>query len=143
MRWQPYAAGVPVLSTVSVCQKPCVSLQTGIDFRVENLSKSQTQRCTLSTGIHHPRSVDLALPIREHYIADRSFVCHWWIGPRCGAPPGNAPVLPEGFLVAFTSPLVGSFTCNPKPPETHTGTCDSEPLWVLLFWGILGKPKFD
>ena len=55
-------------------------------------------------------------------------------GPGVRAPPGNA-------LRCYPPHWWRSFTCSPKPPETHTGTCDSEPLWVLVFLWDLGKPE--
>ena len=82
VRWQPYTAGGPILRPVSVSPKPCVSLQMGIDFTVENLSKSQPNAAPFLPTSHHPHSYDFAIPIRGAISRMGALACK----PAAGVP---------------------------------------------------------
>ena len=114
------AAGGPILRPVSVCPKPCVSLQMGVDLFV---LKNQPKK---SNPTLHPVRRHSITPIHRFsashpgalYREPRALACHWpHTGPRCGRPPGKRLIPTRRWGCGFA--------IKPKIPENHSPACCS------------------
>jgi len=101
----------------------------GIDFTVENLSKSQPNAAPFLPTSHHPHSYDFAIPIRGANSRTGTLACHWpATGSRCGRPPGKR-----------LNPLAGgaaALLLNPKSLKPLPSLLFLAPAGPFVFWGI-------